>query len=540
MTNINSTILKFIKDMDYINNKHVLGIFFYGSYLTGFNSKDSDIDLHIIFDNDDPKHLIRGNKVVDGIRIEYFEKTIGEVYKVIENDYNNQSNAPLLIFGNTSIVYSKDNQLKELQEYVINKFSSSLPPLNEEEAKEQIAIIDNRMEKLRNYAYTDNLYFEHLYYLTIDKIRRFYHRLKGISFVEASKCLKLYKNDEYRKSFHIDNLPEETFINMYFKALESTSNNKVYRYRLINALYNFTKRNVDFDSSDYRIHIKSRNEGFEVSINKPTDINELDSVYVPLPTLKIALKFIKEMNYLNDIHCLGIVLYGSSLTGFNTKGSDIDIEVIYDNEDEKHLIRGTKTIDGVPVEYFERPIKDVYLEVENGYMNQNNAAFSIIGMGVNIYDRNNEIKKLKQYTLDKFKSPMPPLDEEEAKEQMSIINNRMEKLEKSALENSTYFDYLYHIAINKIRKFYHRLIGISKIPTSKVHKIYTDEGYRKSVYKENPDQKFIDMYTNLITTKCSPVKKYEMINEFYNYVTRNINLGSEYRILIKSISEIKK
>lgn len=61
MVDVSSIIEKFIADRKYLENKHVLGMFFYGSYLTGLNHKDSDIDLHIIFDDTDPKHLIRGS-----------------------------------------------------------------------------------------------------------------------------------------------------------------------------------------------------------------------------------------------------------------------------------------------------------------------------------------------------------------------------------------------------------------------------------------------------------------------------------------------
>lgn len=41
-------------------------------------------------------------------------------------------------------------------------------------------------------------------------------------------------------------------------------------------------------------------------------------------------------------------------------------------------------------------------------------------------------------------------------------------------------------------------MGISKIPTSKVYRIYTDEPYRKSVNKENPDTEFVEDYLNLM------------------------------------------
>ena len=99
MCNVENIILKFIYEMEYLENKHVLGAFFYGSFLTGFNEKHSDIDLSIIFDNEKPDRLVRGNKYIDGIRIEYFEKQIEDVYLSIDNDFSTQSNASLSIIG---------------------------------------------------------------------------------------------------------------------------------------------------------------------------------------------------------------------------------------------------------------------------------------------------------------------------------------------------------------------------------------------------------------------------------------------------------
>ncbi len=43
MVDVSSIIEKFIADRKYLENKHVLGMFFYGSYLTGLNHKDSNI-----------------------------------------------------------------------------------------------------------------------------------------------------------------------------------------------------------------------------------------------------------------------------------------------------------------------------------------------------------------------------------------------------------------------------------------------------------------------------------------------------------------
>ena len=247
-------ILSFVHEMGYLNNEHVLGILFYGSYLTGFNNENSDIDLHIVFDNEDPNHLIRGNKVIDGTRIEYFEKPILDIYQTVNEDFLHQNNATLTIFGTSKIIYAKDNQLKQLQEYVVSKFATPLPPLSVDEAKEQVSIINNRMEKLKQYAEFDSPYFEHLYHLTIEKIRRFYHNIMGIPRIETSKGFRLYTDERYRRAFCFLFIPEHPFIEMYFEAISNTSVDKIQKYNLLYKMYEFTKRNVVLDK-DYRIPI---------------------------------------------------------------------------------------------------------------------------------------------------------------------------------------------------------------------------------------------------------------------------------------------
>ena len=88
-----------------------------------------------------------------------------------------------------------------------------------------------------------------------------------------------------------------------------------------------------------------------------------------------------------------------------------------------------------------------------------------------------------------------------------------------------------------MRKTHHRINGIPKIPTSKVHRIYTDEAYRKSVYKTNPTPDFVEDYLNLITQGRDKRQMLESLKSFYNKVKQNIELGDEYRIPIKSKSK---
>lgn len=261
MSEINPEVIieKFINKMDYKNNEHTLGCFFYGSYLIGFNNDISDIDLHIIFDNSDPNRLIRGNEYIDGVRVEYFEKPIGDIYLSIDNDFENQNNALLSIIGTSKIIFDKTGDLKKLQEYAFNKFSIHLPKLDPNDAREYVSILNNRMEKLEKAANESNPYFYHLYHLTIEKIRKFYHRLNGMSQVQTSKVFRIYTDEIYRKAYFKDDIPEEEFISMYLDAISDTSTDMQNKFNKVKKLFNYATRNVELNHDSYRIPIKSRN-----------------------------------------------------------------------------------------------------------------------------------------------------------------------------------------------------------------------------------------------------------------------------------------
>ena len=257
------TILKFVDKMGYLENENVLGCFFYGSYLTGFNNSISDIDLHIIFDNTDPMHLIRGNDYIDGIRIEYFEKPINDLYLSVDNDFNNQNNALLSILGTARIIFDKKGELYRLQQYTLDKFSKPLPPLDDEDAREYVSILNNRMKKLEKAANDNSPFFNHLYHLTIEKIRKFYHKLNGMPEVQTSKVFRVYTDEEYRKSFYKDNIPEDEFVAMYLDAICDTSIDIQNKLKKAKCLFDYSKRNVSLDENSYRIIIKSRNNNIK-------------------------------------------------------------------------------------------------------------------------------------------------------------------------------------------------------------------------------------------------------------------------------------
>lgn len=258
MKKFEEIIIKFINQNQYFENKDIEGIIFYGSAAIGYTTKTSDIDLQIITSNNHSE-LIRGITTIDGFRIDYFEKPLSDYYKRAIFDFNHQSNVLLPMIGHGMIIFDRNDEIKKLQSYINNLYANSLPKLPEEEAQEMIAIIDNRMIDLRSLYEQNNPYFNHLYHLTIEKIKKFYHRLKGLPEISTSKTLKIYTDTTGYREKIFKTIPEPEFIDLYIKALNLKGQMTLQeKMDAIEKLYQYAKRDVHLDKDNYRIRIKPR------------------------------------------------------------------------------------------------------------------------------------------------------------------------------------------------------------------------------------------------------------------------------------------
>lgn len=248
---------------------------------------------------------------------------------------------------------------------------------------------------------------------------------------------------------------------------------------------------------------------------------------------KAVDNYIKEMGYLDNPDVLGIFLYGSALTGYATEGSDVDIHVI--TKDIGILIRGVKNIDGYKFEYFEKPLEDLYLTLENEFLTQNNALLPIIGRGEIVFSRGEEAEKLQKDVLEKHSHPLPPIDSEVAKELVCIIDTKVNRLEKMLTNNRYFFRAYYGTVLEKIMLFYHRLLGCPIIPYEKSDRLYIDEDYRESFCKVTiADEKFIELYRGVVYSDSLEEIMYYM-RGLFDYAKRNVDVDPEnYRIRILS------
>ena len=81
----------------------VVGVLVCGSYITGSPSNHSDLDVHVVLD-DDVCYRERGNRIIDGLLIEYFANPPHQILKYFDEDFADKSLMSQVQFATGKIV----------------------------------------------------------------------------------------------------------------------------------------------------------------------------------------------------------------------------------------------------------------------------------------------------------------------------------------------------------------------------------------------------------------------------------------------------
>lgn len=293
MVHINTIdiIYKFLDEQDYLNRKDVLGIIFYGSSNYKTDTKDSDIDL-LIITNDENNY--KGVTYVDNKKIEYFEKNVYDLAQKIEELPSNFDRSLESIFTNGKVIYDKHKTIENLKDLVLE--NNEYP-----RKKKQNKFYSTSFSELKKVFFsTDKTspYFNYIYYNFLEEIRKEYHIQNGYSKLPVNKIKKLYENSDYSEKYYCVKLPDIEFRNLYISLLEKYKEDefnvllgKLKRKQTIENNFNVRKNNVKYSSTIIhslieKIIVKDTNEKDYLSLyyialekirNLYCNINKLDN-----------------------------------------------------------------------------------------------------------------------------------------------------------------------------------------------------------------------------------------------------------------------
>ena len=293
MVHINTIdiIYKFLDEQDYLNRKEILGIIFYGSSNYKTDTKDSDIDL-LIITNDENNY--KGVTYVDNKKIEYFEKNVYDLAKKIEELPSNFDRSLESIFTNGKVIYDKHKTIESLKDLVLE--NNEYP-----RKKKQNKFYSTSFSELKKTFFsTDKTspYFNYIYYNFLEEIRKEYHIQNGYSKLPINKIKKLYENSDYSEKYYCVKLPDIEFRNLYISLLEKYKEDefnvllgKLKIKQTIKNNFNVRKNNVKYSSTIIhslieKIIVKDTNEKDYLSLyyialekirNLYCNINKLDN-----------------------------------------------------------------------------------------------------------------------------------------------------------------------------------------------------------------------------------------------------------------------
>lgn len=247
--------------------------------------------------------------------------------------------------------------------------------------------------------------------------------------------------------------------------------------------------------------------------------------------IKSFISYMKEkygIDYLNDSRYIGMMYYGSRLTGNYNKTSDLDLCIICDSESDEEY-KGVVTINGIDVEYIEKREASIYSTIDNDYKSRNSFPKSAYSRACVIFEKNNCISNIKEYVNRLYNKDFElPLDGE-ILDDLTVINNRILDLKSLNRYTDNSFDILYYTLLDRIKTSYHKMNNISRIEIYKAVRAYTDSTYKETALGiDSPiDKTYIDLFMQCFNSYgLTNEEKLKRLDNLIRYIKSSYDLNS--------------
>ena len=240
-----------IKDFlkDYINEEYFLGAILTGSYASGNNNENSDIDIFIVT-KDYVDFRERGNKLVDGYLIEYFINPAYKVREEYEKSLHNYHMSTANIFAKGIIIYDEVGVIKELQEEAIETLNKELLPLDRATYQMNCYGVWDGFDELDE-KYKQKLDIDFSYYIFLERTINSYLQNKQIPSIPLNKIEYIINNEEFRLNYGAQ-LPDEKFLSLLKNCLNEKDYDK--KYLCAFHLYEYFKEQFnDYDINNFSL-----------------------------------------------------------------------------------------------------------------------------------------------------------------------------------------------------------------------------------------------------------------------------------------------
>ena len=249
MKKFENAYLKFLEK--YKNEEWYEGAILCGSYATGNNDANSDIDVFIV-SSDSEDWRERGNCLVNGFMIEYFINPIRQVKKEINSENNSFERHTSNMFAQAVIIDDINGNIKNLiglaketlkTELMINDY---MYQINCYSVWERFDEVESKFIKGEDIDLS-------FYFFMQCAIKTIAYN-KGIGSFNINKIEKFLNNESYRKKYGIKKFFDKKDSLIIIKCLEEKD--KEHKYNNAKTLYQHICKEFNFDIKKFSFRSK--------------------------------------------------------------------------------------------------------------------------------------------------------------------------------------------------------------------------------------------------------------------------------------------
>ncbi len=195
----------FLDNFEYKDD--IIGVLVCGSYITGNPSSHSDLDVHLILD-DKLDFRERGNKIIDGLLIEYFLNPPKQIRKYFLDDYNSIRPMSHTQFITGRILLDKTGVVQQLKEEAKEILAKDYSDIDTSVHELQKYSIWDMLDDLQDSFENEKLDFDFVYYANLDKLLSIY--MKFIKYpYDKKSMLGNITSEIVRNKYLLKELPDE-------------------------------------------------------------------------------------------------------------------------------------------------------------------------------------------------------------------------------------------------------------------------------------------------------------------------------------------
>lgn len=195
------------------------GVFWGGSSLYKPVDQNTDIDVFVVA-NDYLPARIHGTTICNGLTIEYFVNPISRLNKQMLDEIESIHDYWVIkIYAFSKLLMDKAGKAKQLQETACNFFQQ---PFSDNDAKTVAANYSKVWDSYNDYIGLEksNYKSDHMFFETLKSILHAYCYQQQVPLIPWNKCQELMTDLDYRTSYHLKTLPNETFCKLFLRCFD--------------------------------------------------------------------------------------------------------------------------------------------------------------------------------------------------------------------------------------------------------------------------------------------------------------------------------